>query len=404
MKHIPLHSLVILVGPTASGKSALAHKRFPKHEILNPSLVGIDLVGNGSRFDLNSEIFREIYHRTRLKLSLGERVVIDAPNLKKKDRIGFANIGNSFGAPIFYIIPEQAEFDIQFDRSEKQILQGDGVAEVIDTRKEEFEVVQKLPTGNLYNTIKSRKFKGVTAIGDVHAMREALKSAINWATARSHFIIFLGDTIDYGPKPLECVGDIYDIVMAGRGALVYGNHERKIERWIEQDKQGNIRIRIGEGNQVTIDAIKKLSKWQRDIFENRFRALISTARTSYTIKNVLFVHGAAHPDMFDSEEIRFSDKQLMNLALFGEVDKDEPIRNNYPNRTYDWIETIPEDRIAIVGHDIRSTEKPLILKNQQGGEVVFLDTGSGKGGSLTSADIRFRPNKTLLKVDNFNRH
>ena len=403
MKHIPLHSLVILIGPSGSGKSALAKKHFPIYEIISPDSVRIDIVGDKNRSDLNSEIFKEIYHKVRIKLSLGERVIIDMPNLKRRDRTSFANIGNTFGVPIFYIIADQFSADLTFDRYEKQILQGDGVAEVIDARKEDFEVILKLPAGDIYKQIKARAFKGITAIGDIHAMREALKSAITWATARGHFMIFLGDTIDYGPKPLECINDIYDVVMAGRGVLVYGNHERKIEKWIEQDKKGQIRVRIGEGNQITVDAIKKLTKWQRNSFENRYKALMCTARHSYLVKNILFTHAAADPRMFELEEFRYKEKSLLSLAMFGEIDAEEPMKGGYPNRIYTWVDQIPNEKVVIVGHDIRSIEKPLIQHSVLGGEAIFLDTGSGKGGSLTSADIRFA-GKKLLRVNNFTRH
>ena len=403
MKHIPLHSLVILVGPPGSGKSTLAHSHFLDYEIISPENVRVSMVGDPTRYELNQDVFKEVHHRIRIKLGLGERVVVDASNLKRRDRITLANIGDSYGVPIFYIIADRPQSDPMFDKYEKQILQGDGVAEVIDARKEKFEVVTKLPAGNLYDEIKSRNFKGITAIGDVHAMREALKSAINWATARGHFIIFLGDTIDYGPKPLECINDVYDVVMAGRGALVYGNHERKIERWIEQDKKGQIRVRIGEGNQVTVDAIKKLTRWQREVFENKYRSLMCTARHSYSIKNLLFVHGASHLNMFDSTEFKYKDKDVSSLAMFGQIDSEEPMKDGYPNRIYNWVDEIPEDKIVIVGHDIRSTEKPLTQVGKLGGQSIFLDTGSGKGGSLTSADIRFS-GKKILKIDNFNRH
>lgn len=403
MKIVPLHSLIILISSSGIDKTEAIYKKFPEYEILNLKNIKKHIFGDTSRTDINLELYKELYHQVKVKLRFGERVVVDIPYLKRKDRTALANIGNNFGAPVFYVIVNWNKTDQPRDHHDANILQGDGVAEVIDIRREDFRIVTKLPTGNIFSSLKSRNFKGVTAIGDIHAMREALKSAIGWATARNHFIIFLGDTIDYGPKPLECISDIYDVVMAGRGALIYGNHERKIERWIEQDRHGDIKIRIGEGNQVTIDAITRLSKWQRDTFENKFNALMNTARHAYTIQNVLFVHGAASVDMFDSFEFRFKNRSTSDLALFGQLNLKEPLKDGSPNRIYDWVDSIPADKLVIVGHDIRSINKPYIQRNSLGGEVIFLDTGSGKGGNLTSADIRFGAKK-LLKVDNFNKH
>jgi len=40
----------------------------------------------------------------------------------------------------------------------------------------------------------------------------------------------------------------------------------------------------------------------------------------------------------------------------------------------------------------------------EGGKVVFLDTGSGKGGRLSTADIKFNKSDKDLKILNFNWH
>jgi hypothetical protein len=55
-----------------------------------------------------------------------------------------------------------------------------------------------------------------------------------------------------------------------------------------------------------------------------------------------------------------------------------------------------------VGHDIRSIVKPLIVKGSLGGEALFMDTGSSKGGKLTTADLVIRKNDLI--VQNFNTH
>jgi len=422
MKKIPLHSLVLMIGPSGAGKTTLAKKHFNEFEIISAESIKHNLVGDATRQDVNKEIYNELHHRVRLKLKLGERVVVDSSNLKDRDRKKIANLGDKAGVEIFYIVYNRPLVDKEatggwrndagdllkrqddlFNKYETEILSGDSIAEVVDARVDEFEAVQKLPKGDLFTEIKKRKFKGITAIADIHAMRHSLKSAINWATSRNHFMIFLGDIIDYGPKPIECFDDIYDIVMNGNGAIVYGNHERKIDRWIDQDRRGNVNLRLSNGNKVTINAIEKLTTFQRQQFESKFKGLMKVARNHFIVDNILFTHGAGHPDMWEKEEIRLKDRRLSSLALFGDIDDDLPPREDgYPNRIYTWCDDIPEGKICLVGHDIRSTGAPLVVNNDIGGQTVFLDTGSGKSGGLTSADIRF---KTLpLKIETFNRH
>ena len=190
---------------------------------------------------------------------------------------------------------------------EANILQGDGLAEVIDTRTVDFESVKKLPVGDLLDEIKKRGYDGITVVSDIHGMRFALKSAIQWGYARNHFLMFLGDVIDYGPKSLECIDDVYDVITSGNGALVYGNHERKIDRWLQQDKVGKIRLNLSDGNLVTIEAIKKLTVTQRHKFEVRYNGLMKMSRNHFVTDNLLFTHAAGHPDMYSNEEYGVGD-------------------------------------------------------------------------------------------------
>src|SRR5690606_8383188 len=81
--------------------------------------------------------------------------------------------------------------DDVFAENEKDILRGDNVANVIDTRKEDFMAVRKFDTNHPIRTIQQAGYKGLMAVGDVHGMRESLKSAIDWATARNLFMLFL---------------------------------------------------------------------------------------------------------------------------------------------------------------------------------------------------------------------
>jgi protein phosphatase len=421
MKKIPLHSLVILVGPTGAGKSNLARQKFADYEIISSDEIRYDLTGDTMRQDINDVVFREVHRRTGVKLDLGERAVVDATNLRKRDRLGLADIGLRHGVPVFYIVVNRdlaskeasmrgreiisgsvrKQHDI-FQSNERDILHGDNIANVIDYRTEDFKVVGKLPKTDILQEIKDRGYRGVTVLGDVHGMSAGLKDATEWASMRGLFTIFLGDVVDYGPNSIECVEHIYDIIMRGRGLLVMGNHERKIERWIEQSRQGEIRVHLSEGNKSTTRAIEALSGDSRKKFECKFKALIGFSRHHWVIGDTLFAHGAAEPEMFNINSSRLTGR-FETMALFGEVDNSVKTRDDgYPNRVYNWVDRIPAGKKVMVGHDIRSTFKPLIVKGSQGGTAYFMDTGSGKGGRLTSADAMFEGE--TLSVKAFKRH
>ena len=424
MKRIPLHSLVIMVGPAGAGKSWWASRRFAPYEIMGAEDIRYELTGDYRRMDANDTVFREIHRRTALKLELGERVVVDATNLRKKDRLSLADIGNKAGVPVFYLVCNRdldekikdstrswrgsgatvtiTKHEHVFRTNERDILRGDGIVNVIDTRKDDFEVVNKMPSEDLIKTIKHRGYRGLMVIGDVHGMIEPLKNATEWATSRNLFCVFLGDYQGYGANPLDCINHVYDVVTRGRGISLIGNHERKIERWLEQTKHNDVRVRLSDGNKVTTKAIEQMTSDQRRKFEIRFKALLGFSRHHWIIGNTLFTHAAAEPEMFDIKTPRLSGK-FETTALFGEVDTTAPQRaDGYPTRIYEWVDRIPEGKRVMVGHDIRNTMKPLVVKGSAGGEAYFMDTGCGKGGRLTSADVLFE--KDELVITNFKSH
>jgi len=412
-----------MVGPAGSGKSHRALAEFEEYEVINSENVRYELTGDVNRMDANDIVFREIHRRITLKLELGERVVVDATNLRKKDRLGLADVANRIGVPLFYIVCNRPladklqdsatswrlnsegaviKHDHIFKLNERDIIFGDGIANVIDTRSETFDVVTKLDPSDLLYDIRNRGFRGLMVIGDVHGMLEPLKNATEWATQRNLFCVFLGDILDYGPNSIECIDHVYNVVVRGRGLCTIGNHERKIERWIEQVKHNDVRVRLSDGNKVTTKAIELLSHDSRRKFEIRFKALMGFSRHHWIIGNTLFTHGAAEPEMFDILSPRLHGK-FETMALFGEVDNIAPARaDGYPNRIYEWVNRVPPGKCVMVGHDIRSTFKPLHVKGLNGGEAYFMDTGSGKGGRLTSADILFEGNN--LSIKNFKYH
>jgi predicted kinase len=425
-KKINLHSLVLMVGPSGAGKSTIIKEHFDQYEVVSSDAIRQELVGDFRRQDINHLVFKELNHRVKVKLELGERVIVDATNLNQKDRTSITSIGVQLGVSIYYIVVNRPledklstgdwrlevpglieKHDQIFKSNERDILRGDGVALVIDTRKEQFEVVKKVPNADITDYVLNNGFKGVMAIADVHGMAESLKSAVDWAIARNLFMVFLGDVVDYGQYSLECVNIARENIIRGRAILTLGNHERKIERWLSQYNANRLRnapitINLSEGNRVTTNAITQLSFADFVKFETKFNGMLALSRNHINMDNFLFTHGAAHPDMFKTNNYRL-DKRLESLALYGEVDQTNPTREDgYPTRVYKWVDMIPDSKHVVVGHDIRSTVKPLEVIGAKGGTATFIDTGSGKGGHLTTAHIVRENNK--WKIEAFSVH
>jgi hypothetical protein len=378
MRQIPLHCVVIALGESNSRQSVL--DTFPSHEFLRDTEIRLELIGEYPRYGVNEIIALEIQRRMTVKLKLGERVIVDKVELNKIERIALANAASRCGVPVFYLIFGEVERDAQC---------GDGLAEVIDIRNVEINSLHPLLGRDLFTEL-SDKWNGVTVLGDIHGMYQSARAAMDWARQRNHFLVFSGDIVDYGPGTLEVADEVYNLVTRGQGILVLGNHERKIMRWID-----GMRARLSDGNRVTTSALQALSDTARQKWIGRFRGLYQNSALYHTIGNVRFVHAALHPAYWSGK----SDRELENHAFFGEIDQAKS-RQDHPVRSYRWVENIPADHMVIVGHDIRSIELPVVQTNRQGGQAIFMDTGSGKGGHLTSADLSFT--KSELKLSHFN--
>ncbi len=390
MKKIPLNSLIFLVDVT----SYQVVDRFQPHEFLSVELIKRSLMGNIDRPDLKDLLFTELERLIFLKLSLGQRVVVDAPEMKRDARVNMARAAVNKGHSVFYIVD-----DLNVRRD---IARGDRVAEVIDLNQTPSEVVFALPDEGMFAELQRRGFSGVTVAADIHGVMNALRNAASWARSRNHFLYLLGDVLDYGLDTLEVVEEVYQMVVRGEAEAVMGNHERKIFRYLAQMKAtGSSHMRLSHGNRVTIDRIESLSKFDQERWLSRFNALVHLMRNHRISDGFIFAHGAVSPEMWQYSGHRLP-SELENMTLFGEVDDSVKRADNFPNRVYNWVDQLAPDQTAIVGHDIRSDFKPLEQVGKLGGKAIFLDTGCGKGGHLSTLDIRFGPKGP--RIENFNVH
>lgn len=388
MKKIALNSLVFLIDTNDDIK-----EQFPSHEIVSIDLVQEMLTGTNERQDLRSLFLKEVEHLVSTKLLLGERVVVDIPDLRRDDRLNFAKIATSKGMNVIYLVDDLT--------IRKDMMNGDRIAEVIDTKRDSFEIVQMLDNTDLFTQVREKGYDGVTVVPDIHGQMNAFLNVIRWAQRRNNFILSIGDVLDYGKDSLETIEEMYRLVVRGEAEMIVGNHEKKIYRWVTQKETGHITLKLSDGNRMTTDRIDALSFHDREKWVSRFKALYHMSRNHRVAKNFVFTHGAVHTELWKVSDKRVTGA-LEDLCLYGEVDMKSPKRHDgFPNRTYGWVDRLPDGTVAVVGHDIRSTDNPLIHKSPNGGTAIFLDTGCGKHGHLSTLDIRFVDGSP--KVENFNK-
>ena len=124
----------------------------------------------------------------------------------------------------------------------------------------------------------------IRVVGDVHGDATAFAYAI----ATDRFIVQLGDLVDHGPDSAGTLGMMFDLVEAGRGLFILGNHELKLARALSGDQ-----VRIEPVVQASIDQLD-------DDLKARTLRLVAAAPAWVRHGSVLFVHGGFHTAMLET--------------------------------------------------------------------------------------------------------
>ncbi|MDD2876544.1 MAG: metallophosphoesterase [Acidiphilium sp.] len=211
-------------------------------------------------------------------------------------------------------------------------------------------------------------------VGDVHGDAKGLAAA----AATDRFIVQLGDLVDDGPDTPGALRLMFDLIDAGRGMFLLGNHDFKLARALRGDG-----VQYGPGLAATLATLDPATASRALIEIMRAPAWIAAPQT-------LFVHGGFHPAMLTNAPPGFPPgrpDRLLARALYGQT-TGRVTGAGKPERLLSWVDRIPAKTIVYCGHDRRSTDgRPLTLAGAMGGSAVFLDTGAGKGGHLSWIDV-----------------
>lgn len=383
MKIVPLNSLVILAGLNIDD----ARQKFNAADILDASDIS-KLVGPRNR-PLDSFAYMEyVWDLSKIRLRCGERVVLFAPQISYDDKLEIIARATKIGVHSIFLHNGEIK---DYPKAACQ-------AEIIDAAKP-LKIVDYLSDKDISTELISLGFKGITVVPDLHGDMRALRAVVSHAKSNSNFLLFLGDLIDYGPEPLRVVEEVYHLIVNGEAECLMGNHERKIFRYLNQVKTtGDSRIRLSDGNLVTLTKLAELTSSETTVWVNKFHALVNTMRHHRVIGKNIFAHGGINREMIKCNSFRLSG-DLESTALFGAVERNSSPTNSMV-RSYSWVDSIPDGYVGFVGHDRRGTDEPLVITNDQGGKVFFMDTGCGKGGHLTTVDIDLKTSN----VGEFNIH
>jgi protein phosphatase len=415
---IPKLSLVVLIGPSGSGKSTFARKHFLPTEVLSSDVYRGMVSDDENNQAVTKEAFELLHAVAAKRLALGRLTVIDATNVQAEDRKPLVRLAREYHClpvAIVFKLPaglchernrlrEGRDFGPHVVRQQlshlRRSIRGlgrEGFRHVFVLESlEEIEAarVERVP---LWND-RQQEHGPFDIIGDVHGCCEELEALLQqlgyivtsmeagdplWGSQtyvhpEGRKAVFVGDLVDRGPRILDTLRLVRNMVQAGSALCVPGNHDMKLMRKL---RGRNVQITHGLANSVA--EIETLRDEIRDPFCQALADFLDSLVSHYVFDEGKLV--VAHAGMKAEMQGRGS-RRVREFALYGETtgETDEfglPVRFN-------WAAEYRGRAMVVYGHT--PVPEPEWLNH-----TVNIDTGCVFGGRLTA--LRY-PEKEFVSV------
>ena len=410
---LPDFSLVVLIGASGSGKSTFARTHFLPTEVIS-SDVCRGLVGDDENDQsVTKDAFEVLHFIAAKRLARRRLTVIDATNVQPAARaslVALARQYHALPAAVVLDVPEAVCLERNEQRPErtfgpqvvtrqrrelKRSLKGlkrEGFRSVtVLSSTDEIESVH-LERQPLWNDRRD-EHGPFDIIGDVHGCAGELETLLarlgyTWQAASEPLykrtyrhpegrkVLFVGDLVDRGPRVLETVGLVRNMVRAGSAYCVPGNHDAKLVRKLRGKE-----VRVNHGLEMTLAELAALPAELRATCTGEVASFLDGLVSHYVFDGGKLV--LAHAGLREDLQGRASAK-VREFALYGETtgETDEfglPVRHN-------WAAEYRGEALVVYGH----TPVPEPLWQ---GRTVNLDTGCVFGGVLTA--LRYPELETL---------
>ncbi|MEU1819053.1 polynucleotide kinase-phosphatase [Streptomyces roseifaciens] len=397
-------SLVVLVGPTGSGKSTFARKHFKPTEVLSSDFCRGLVADDENDQSASGDAFDVLHYIAGKRLAAGRLTVIDATNVQAEARRQLVRVAREHDVlPIAIVLdlpedvcaarnaarPDRAHLPrhvIQRHRRElRRSLRGlerEGFRKVHVLRSVEEVEAAEVVLERRYNDL--RHLTGpFDIIGDIHGCSselETLLGELGYADGvhpEGRTAVFVGDLVDRGPDSPGVLRRVMGMVASGNALCVPGNHENKLGRWLKGKK-----VQPTHGLAETIEQLEREDA--RDpAFRGQVREFIDGLVSHYVLDGgKLVVCHAGLPEKYHGR----TSGRVRSHALYGDTtgETDEfglPVR-------YPWAEDYRGSAAVVYGHT--PTPSATWLNN-----TICLDTGAVFGGKMTA--LRW-PERELVDV------
>lgn len=420
---IPNLSLVVLIGPSGSGKSTFARKHFLPTEILSSDACRGMVSDDENDQAATKDAFEVLRFIAGKRLALGKLTVIDATNVQAEARKPLLELARQYHClPVAIVLdlPERVCHERNQARPDRDF--GPHVVRNQTTqlrrslrglRKEGFRHVFVMETSAMVEAAaiervplwNDRRHESgpFDIIGDVHGCCDELELILEqlgytttattasetsgvhslasgpvYAHPEGRKAIFLGDLVDRGPRVLDVVRLVRNMVVHGSALCVPGNHDVKLVK-----KLLGKNVQITHGLAETLAEIDAIPSEVRAGVAREVVEFLDSLVSHYVLDGGRLV--VAHAGLREEMQGRGSGK-VRDFALYGETtgETDEfglSIR-------YDWAKEYRGAARVVYGHT--PVPAPEWLNR-----TVNIDTGCVFGGKLTA--LRY-PEGELVSV------
>ncbi|MEL6184863.1 MAG: polynucleotide kinase-phosphatase [Myxococcota bacterium] len=405
---IPELSLVLLAGPTGSGKSTFARRHFAPTEILSSDTCRGLVADDENDQSATPDAFDVLYYIAGKRLAARRLAVVDATNVRKEDRQRLVALAREHDVlPVIIVLDvdpdtcharnearDNRDFGPRVPREHSRLLRRslkslkrEGFRQI--TVLKDLEAIDAVHIERARLWCDRREDKGpFDIIGDIHGCFDELVTLLgelgyavdadpsdpSAVPPPGRKTIFLGDLVDRGPKSPAVLRLAMRMVQDGHALAVPGNHDVKLLR-----KLRGHQVRIAHGLAETLEQLEH----EPETFKEEVMTFIDSLVSHLLLDDGQLV--VAHAGMKAALQGRAS-KRVREFALYGET-TGETDGFGLPER-YDWAQDYRGRATVVYGH---TPTRELTWVNG----TLCLDTGCVFGGHLSA--LRY-PERTVVQV------
>jgi protein phosphatase len=415
---IPELSLVVLIGQSGAGKSTFAAAHFKPTEVLSSDFCRALVRDDETDQSATADAFAVLHFIAARRLAAGRMTVIDATNVQPEARKPLVNLARQYHClPVAIVLnlPERLCQDRNRGRTERDFgphvvrqqcqqlrrslraLKREGFSHLYTLSSFEEVTAAVVERQPLWNNRKE-EHGPFDVIGDVHGCggeleqllallgyerREVrpgltLDAGLVYAHSAGRKAVFVGDLVDRGPRILDTMRIVHNMVKAGTAFCVPGNHDRKLMRKLRGKD-----VQITHGLDRSLAEIDALPEEIRGAFSRDLAEFFDSLVSHYVLDEGKLV--VAHAGMKEEMQGRGSGK-VRDFALYGETTGET---DEYGLQVrFNWAAEYRGAAHVVYGHT--PVPEPEWLNR-----TINIDTGCVFGGKLTA--LRW-PEKELVSV------